>query len=87
MMPLIEHIVEFGGNAYGVFIIGYFILVNVFYFAMFIVSFGAIVHSLHRNLFTRHRVIMQSEFSTPISIVASGVQRIGNMCPKHAIPA
>jgi len=70
MMELLQHIAEFGLSAYSHFIIGYFILVNLFYFTMLCVSFAAIVHHLRRTQFTNHTVILQSECSTPISILA-----------------
>ena len=57
-------------NAYSVFIIAYFIIVNLFYFSMLVISFNAIVHYLRRHMFSDYRVIMQSEFSPAISIIA-----------------
>lgn len=70
MMEILRYIAEAGLSGYAFFIIGYFIFVNLFYFTMLIVSFTAVVHHLRRSLFTNHTIIMQSEFSTPISILA-----------------
>lgn len=57
-------------NGYSIFIIAYFVIVNLFYFAMLLISFGAIVHYLRRHTFCDYRVIMQSEFSPAVSIIA-----------------
>lgn len=70
MIEFLEYLASLGLVAYTKFIVAYFIFVNVFYFTMLVVSFGAIVHYLRRSAFTEHSMIMQSEFSTPISILA-----------------
>ncbi len=57
-------------NTYSVFIIGFFVFVNVFYFSMYAISFGAIVTYLRRHEFCDYRVIMQSELAPPVSILA-----------------
>lgn len=56
--------------SYSGFIVAYFVAVNLFYFSMLALSFGAIVHYIRRHLFCDYRVIMQSEFSPAISIIA-----------------
>lgn len=70
MIEVLSYIADLGLHAYSLFIIGYFFFVNLFYFTMLLVSFRAIVHYLRRSTFTDHTVIMQSEFSPPISILA-----------------
>ncbi|MFA6439782.1 MAG: glycosyltransferase family 2 protein, partial [Bacteriovoracaceae bacterium] len=56
--------------SYAVFIIGFFIFVNVFYFSMYTISFGAILTYLRRHMFCDYRVIFQSELTPPVSILA-----------------
>jgi cellulose synthase/poly-beta-1,6-N-acetylglucosamine synthase-like glycosyltransferase len=55
---------------FSLFVIVYFILINIIYFLMLISSFLAIVGYIRRDLFCDFRVIIQSEFSTPISVLA-----------------
>ncbi|MFA6456627.1 MAG: glycosyltransferase family 2 protein, partial [Bacteroidota bacterium] len=55
---------------YSMFIIGFFIVVNVFYFSMYTISFGAILTYLRRHMFCDYRVIMQSELTPAVSILA-----------------
>ena len=55
---------------YSVFVIFYFIAINLVYFALLLSSFVEIVHYKRRNLFCDYRVILQSELSTPISVLA-----------------
>ncbi len=57
-------------NTYAAFIIGFFIFVNVFYFSMYTISFGAILTYLRRHMFCDYRVIMQSELTPAVSILA-----------------
>lgn len=52
------------------FVIVYFVLINVVYFLMLVSSFVAIIRYLRRDLFCDFRAIIQSEFSTPISVLA-----------------
>jgi cellulose synthase/poly-beta-1,6-N-acetylglucosamine synthase-like glycosyltransferase len=52
------------------FVIVYFILINIVYFVMLVSSFFAILRYLRRDLFCDFRVIIQSEFSTPVSVLA-----------------
>ncbi|MDD8018311.1 MAG: glycosyltransferase family 2 protein [Bacteroidota bacterium] len=69
-MKLFYDIANAGFYVYSTFIIGYFIFVNTFYFTMLAVSFSAIVHYLRRNKFCDYTVIMQSELTPAISILA-----------------
>jgi cellulose synthase/poly-beta-1,6-N-acetylglucosamine synthase-like glycosyltransferase len=57
-------------RGFSFFVIVYFILINVVYFVMLVSSFIAIVRYLRRDLFSDFRMIIQSEFSTPISVLA-----------------
>lgn len=57
-------------RGFSFFVIVYFILINVTYFVMLVSSFIAIVRYLHRDLFSDFRMIIQSEFSTPVSVLA-----------------
>src|SRR5512135_874180 len=52
------------------FVIVYFVLINVVYFLMLVSSFVAIIRYLRRDLFCDFRAIIQSEFSTAISVLA-----------------
>jgi cellulose synthase/poly-beta-1,6-N-acetylglucosamine synthase-like glycosyltransferase len=70
MMELLTRLTLYAFNTYSLFIIAYFILVNLFYFSMLVISFNAIVFYLRRHMFADYRVIMQSEFSPAISIIA-----------------
>lgn len=63
-------ITDFLLNAYAWFIILYFVQINLFYFIMLLASLSAVVHYLRRNEFASYRLIIQSELSTPISIIA-----------------
>lgn len=69
-MNIFLHIIDLILNSYGVFIIGFFVFVNVFYFSMYAISFGAIVTYLRRHAFCDYRVIMQSELTPAVSILA-----------------
>ncbi len=71
-MEFLFEFTNFVLNAYAVFIIGFFIFVNVFYFSMYIISFGAIITYLRRHMFCDYRVIMQSELTPAVSILAPG---------------
>jgi cellulose synthase/poly-beta-1,6-N-acetylglucosamine synthase-like glycosyltransferase len=57
-------------RGFSMFVILYFILINIVYFLMLISSFLAIVRYLRRDLFSDYRIIIQSEFSTAISVLA-----------------
>lgn len=70
MMELIRYIADFGVYVFSAFIIGYFVFVNTFYFTMLAISFGAIVHYIRRSAFSDYTVILQSELSPAISILA-----------------
>ncbi|MFA5833808.1 MAG: glycosyltransferase [Bacteroidota bacterium] len=70
MMELFVEFINVVINTYSLFIIGFFVFVNVFYFSMYAISFGAIVTYLRRHAFCDYRVIMQSELTPPVSILA-----------------
>ncbi len=57
-------------QGFSIFVIVYFVLINLVYFVMLVSSYLAIVRYLRRDLFCDFRTIIQSEFSTPISVLA-----------------
>ncbi len=69
-MEFLSEFVNVVLNTYASFIIGFFIFVNVFYFSMYTISFGAIINYLRRHMFCDYRVIMQSELTPAVSILA-----------------
>jgi cellulose synthase/poly-beta-1,6-N-acetylglucosamine synthase-like glycosyltransferase len=69
-MEFISHFANIVLNTYASFIIGFFVFVNVFYFSMYTISFGAIINYLRRHMFCDYRVIMQSELTPAVSILA-----------------
>lgn len=69
-MEILSNVAEFILNAYAMFIIGFFLFVNVFYFSIYAISFGAILVYLRRHMFCDYRVIMQSELTPAVSILA-----------------
>ncbi len=71
-MEFLSDVANFILNRYAEFIIGFFVFVNVFYFSMYTISFGAIVTYLRRHMFCDYRVIMQSELTPAVSILAPG---------------
>jgi cellulose synthase/poly-beta-1,6-N-acetylglucosamine synthase-like glycosyltransferase len=72
MMELLSSFTNFVLYSYAIFIVGFFIFVNVFYFSMYTISFGAILIYLRRHMFCDYRVIVQSELTPPVSILAPG---------------
>ena len=72
MLEFLSQAADFVLNTYSVFIVGFFVFVNIFYFSMYTISFGAIVTYLRRHAFTDYRVIMQSELTPAVSILAPG---------------
>jgi cellulose synthase/poly-beta-1,6-N-acetylglucosamine synthase-like glycosyltransferase len=72
MMHLLTDFTEYVLYTYSIFIIGFFVVVNVFYFSMYTISFGAILTYLRRHMFCDYRVIVQSELTPPVSILAPG---------------
>lgn len=70
MMESLSHFANIILNTYSTFIIGFFVFVNVFYFSMYTISFGAIINYLRRHMFCDYRVIMQSELTPAVSILA-----------------
>jgi len=71
-MGYLSEFANFVLNTYAEFIIGFFVFVNVFYFSMYTISFGAIITYLRRHMFCDYRVIMQSELTPAVSILAPG---------------
>ena len=69
-MEFLSVFADFVLNRYAEFIIGFFVFVNVFYFSMYTISFGAIINYLRRHMFCDYRVIMQSELTPAVSILA-----------------
>ncbi len=69
-MDILSEFANFVLNRYAEFIIGFFVFVNVFYFSMYTISFGAIITYLRRHMFCDYRVIMQSELTPAVSILA-----------------
>jgi cellulose synthase/poly-beta-1,6-N-acetylglucosamine synthase-like glycosyltransferase len=69
-MDSIVPIMRLFSYGYSVFVIFYFVLINIVYFLMLVSSYSAIKHYLRRNLFCDLRVIIQSEFSTAVSVLA-----------------
>ncbi len=57
-------------RGFSFFVIVYFILINLVYFVMLVSSYVAIIRYLRRDLFCDSLIIIQSEFSTPISVLA-----------------
>ncbi len=57
-------------EGYSIFVIGYFVVLNVVYFLMLVASYLAIIRHMRREPFSDFRAIIQSEFSTPISVLA-----------------
>ncbi len=70
MIDILLTIFEFLFYVYSVFVIFYFVAINLVYFALLISSHAAIVNYLRRHLFTDYTAILQSELSTPISVLA-----------------
>jgi len=70
MIDSLLEIFRFLFYVYSVFVIFYFVAINLVYFALLASSLVAIVHYMRRNLFCDYRIIMQSESSTPISVLA-----------------
>lgn len=70
MMELLSGFTNFVLYTYAIFIVGFFIFVNVFYFSMYTISFGAILTYLRRHMFCDYRVIVQSELTPAVSILA-----------------
>ncbi|HEY6952468.1 MAG TPA: glycosyltransferase [Bacteroidota bacterium] len=69
-MEILRLLTRIMSQGFSVFIIFYFILINIVYFLMLVSSYFAIVRYLRRDSFCDFRVIIQSEFSTPISVLA-----------------
>lgn len=70
MNDFLHSIADLLFNGYSLFVIAFFISVNVFYFSMYAISFGAILTYLRRHMFCDYRVIMQSELTPAVSILA-----------------
>ena len=70
MLEAVHQIADSAVWMFSLFIVIYFVFVNTFYFTMLAVSFGAIIHYIRRSLFSDYNVILQSELSPAISILA-----------------
>jgi cellulose synthase/poly-beta-1,6-N-acetylglucosamine synthase-like glycosyltransferase len=70
MMEIISNIAHSILMIYSIFIVQYFIVVNLFYFSMLIVSYGAVLQYLRRHMFCDYSVMLQSEFTPSISVLA-----------------
>ena len=63
-------VLQFLFDTYFVFVVLYFLIVNITYFILLWLSFREIVNYMHRNLFTDFRSVVQSEITPPVSILA-----------------
>ncbi|MGA7161257.1 MAG: glycosyltransferase [Bacteroidota bacterium] len=70
MIDTLLSVFDFLFYLYSVFVIFFFVAINLVYFALLISSYAAIVNYLRRHIFSDYRVILQSELSTPISVLA-----------------
>jgi cellulose synthase/poly-beta-1,6-N-acetylglucosamine synthase-like glycosyltransferase len=70
MMEIIGNIAYYSLFIYSIFMVPYFLMVNIFYFLMVVVSFGAIIQYLRKHRFCDYKVIVQSEFTPPVSVLA-----------------
>lgn len=57
-------------QAYFYFVMGYFMLVNVTYATLLIISYREIIRYMRHNTFSNYRVMVQSELTEPVSILA-----------------
>lgn len=70
MLEFLHIVIQAACRGYSFFVIGYFIALNIIYFLMLVSSFFEIVRYMRRDSFSDFRSIIQSEFSTPISVLA-----------------
>jgi cellulose synthase/poly-beta-1,6-N-acetylglucosamine synthase-like glycosyltransferase len=57
-------------HGYFYFVILYFILVNLTYIVLFVVSYREIIRHMRHNLFGDYRIMVQSELTAPVSVLA-----------------
>ncbi|MCX6139093.1 MAG: glycosyltransferase [Ignavibacteriales bacterium] len=69
-MSILLSILDFLSDAFTRFVIFYFASINLVYFLMLLFSFLSIRFYLRRNLLCDYRIIVQSEFTTPVSVLA-----------------
>ena len=69
-MTILFSILELVSDAFTRFMIFYFASINLVYFLMLLFSFLSIRYYLRRNLLCDYRMIVQSEFTTPVSVLA-----------------
>jgi cellulose synthase/poly-beta-1,6-N-acetylglucosamine synthase-like glycosyltransferase len=60
----------FLSNLYSDFVLVYFFVIDFIYLALLLIALRAILHYLRKNRFVNYERILQSEFATPISILA-----------------
>ncbi|HEX9614306.1 MAG TPA: glycosyltransferase family 2 protein [Bacteroidota bacterium] len=63
-------LLEIALEAYMYFVTGYFIVVNVTYMSLLVLSYREILYYMRHNTFADMRVMVQSELTPPVSIVA-----------------
>jgi len=63
-------ILEIAAEYYMYFVTGFFIVVNVTYTVLLILSFREIMRYMRHNAFSNYRVMVQSELTPPVSIIA-----------------
>lgn len=57
-------------HGYFYFVIFYFILVNLTYIVLFIISYREIIRHMRHNAFSDYRIMVQSELTPPVSVLA-----------------
>ncbi len=70
VLEFLEILFRIISRGFSLFVIVYFFLINIVYLIMLVASFLEIRRYLRRDLFCDFRIIIQSEFSTPISVLA-----------------
>lgn len=69
-MQLLENIIDELVYIGSTMVLLYFIALNVIYFILVIVAYRQVVHYIRRLRFTEYEILIQSERTTPISILA-----------------
>ncbi len=64
---------------YIVLVIVYFMAVNLTYLTFLLVAYREIVHYLRHNLFSNYRLLVQSELTPPVSILAPAYNEAGTV--------
>jgi cellulose synthase/poly-beta-1,6-N-acetylglucosamine synthase-like glycosyltransferase len=57
-------------KGYFYFVIFYFIAVNITYIVLFVISYREIIRHMRHNLFGDYRIMVQSELTAPVSVLA-----------------